>query len=242
MSCVGPKCEREAKYGKLGLCEGHYQQHKRGVPLSPLRRYGREGCAFPGCARPHEAHGYCEAHERQRTAGRALRPLHANEVHSTGSEIRIDLYDRQGRVTAQTMIDAGDAARVRPFRWTRTAEGYVRTRVGTKRVSLHRFLLDAPENLQVDHINGDRLDNRRCNLRLVTFAQQMQNKKPWSATGHRNVYFEEHKGLYRVIVVRYGVKHPGGRHKRLEDAIEAAKALRARLFTHHVEDRCVVAP
>lgn len=40
---------------------------------------------------------------------------------------------------------------------------------------LHRLLLDAPKGLEVDHINGDGLDNRRCNLRIATKTQNRQN-------------------------------------------------------------------
>ena len=42
---------------------------------------------------------------------------------------------------------------------------------------MHRIILDAPSNLEVDHINHDTLDNRRCNIRLCTRSQNMQNQR-----------------------------------------------------------------
>jgi hypothetical protein len=42
-------------------------------------------------------------------------------------------------------------------------------------LSLHRFLLDPPDHLEVDHINGDGLDCRRSNLRLATRQQNASN-------------------------------------------------------------------
>ena len=40
---------------------------------------------------------------------------------------------------------------------------------------LHKLLLDYPEDRVVDHINRNRLDNRRCNLRIVTFSENSKN-------------------------------------------------------------------
>jgi hypothetical protein len=42
-------------------------------------------------------------------------------------------------------------------------------------IRMHRLILDVPIGMFVDHINGDPLDNRRCNLRLCTNAQNQQN-------------------------------------------------------------------
>lgn len=44
-----------------------------------------------------------------------------------------------------------------------------------KQITLHRFLLQAPKGLLVDHFNGDGLDNRRQNIRLCTRKQNNVN-------------------------------------------------------------------
>lgn len=43
---------------------------------------------------------------------------------------------------------------------------------------LHRFLLMAPKHLHVDHKNGDKLDNRKCNIRLCLRKENMRNMSP----------------------------------------------------------------
>jgi len=56
--------------------------------------------------------------------------------------------------------------------WILSASGYAQT---TQRVALHRWLMDFPDGLVVDHINWDRLDNRIENLRCVTQAENTRN-------------------------------------------------------------------
>ena len=47
---------------------------------------------------------------------------------------------------------------------------------GRKNILMHRLLLDAPKGVQVDHRNGDGLDNRRSNLRLASASQNQMNR------------------------------------------------------------------
>jgi HNH endonuclease len=53
-----------------------------------------------------------------------------------------------------------------------------------KRVYLHRWIMQPPQRLHVDHINGDGLDNRRENLRIVTSSENLRNRR-----GTKAVYF-----------------------------------------------------
>ena len=84
------------------------------------------------------------------------------------------------------LVDFDDAVRLGEFNWTamwepRMDQYYVfRTiKVGSKRTTLrlYRELLGNPPNLDVDHINGNTLDNRRQNLRAVTHQENLCNRR-----------------------------------------------------------------
>jgi hypothetical protein len=50
-----------------------------------------------------------------------------------------------------------------------------RTATGRKMTYMHREILKPPHNMQCDHIDGNGLDNRRCNLRICTQAENLRN-------------------------------------------------------------------
>lgn len=78
-----------------------------------------------------------------------------------------------------TLIDAGDAARTLAYTWRKSPLGYAIGRVEGRTVLLHRFLLgDAAAGLDIHHVNGDSLDNRRANLEALTRSEHAKRDKP----------------------------------------------------------------
>src|SRR5690349_9172361 len=71
-----------------------------------------------------------------------------------------------------------------------------------KTIMLHRFIMNAPEGMEVDHINGDGLDNRRVNLRLVTKTENLRSRKTFKSnkTGYKGVVYNPQNGRWKVTI------------------------------------------
>lgn len=91
------------------------------------------------------------------------------------------------------LVDADDLAELHRWRWILLG-GYVvrqqRTAAGSTLIYLHRFLMQARPHEVVDHINNDRIDNRRCNLRLCSQSENLANRPAPMPHGYRGVYPE----------------------------------------------------
>lgn len=122
------------------------------------------------------------------------------------------------------LVDDSDYNRVRAVKWLFVGSGYAGrfvTRNGNKKlVYLHRFLLNAQPGQRVDHINGDRLDNRRENLRVVTPSQNLQNRKgsPHTTSGRKGVCWHRERGKWHVRISVNGTRIHLGYHDDLETA------------------------
>lgn len=138
----------------------------------------------------------------------------------------------QGKIA---IIDDEDFDRVSRFKWyyrgrygdRANEQGYALRTVrepGKKQttISLQRFVMNKPEGFEVDHINGDRLDNRKSNLRLATKSENSHNsqKRKNNTSGFKGVHFKKETGKFGATI------HTEGKQKYLgyfETAIEAAK-------------------
>jgi hypothetical protein len=106
-----------------------------------------------------------------------------NDFTDLGTHIELILLDFKGRENGRTKISTFDIFRTREYRWSLGSHGYAKsTKLGS---TLHRFLMGTNAKLEVDHINRDKLDNRRKNLRFVTPQANCLNN------GNKSVYYHK---------------------------------------------------
>jgi hypothetical protein len=134
------------------------------------------------------------------------------------------------------LVDDEDAALVGDYIWhLHEAKGarYARSKVGGY---MHRLLaeLGPGDRREVDHRNGDGLDNRRQNMRVLTHAQNQQNRhqQRGRTSRYRGVTWYASRRQWMVRAKVRGVEHFGGYFHDEHAAGRAAVALRERLMPH----------
>lgn len=83
------------------------------------------------------------------------------------------------------IIDDEDYELVSRYKWHyRTCDGYAATSVGGRKnkkgILMHRLIAKTPNDMRTDHISRDRLDNRKCNIRICTNSQNLGNSIGYS--------------------------------------------------------------
>jgi hypothetical protein len=127
----------------------------------------------------------------------------------------ISLADKRGIA----LVSAEDYTRVQNYCWF-LHRGYAITRIGNSTLYLHRLIMSAPDDQMVDHINGDRLDNRRENFRLATNAQNQANvpKRPGTTSRYKGVSWHAFSGRWQARISIDGKqKHLGYFQDEAED-------------------------
>lgn len=117
------------------------------------------------------------------------------------------------------MVDNEDFDRVKDINWHFTKQGYASSyTVGL----MHRFIMNAPDNLDIDHIYHDKLDNRKSQLRLAKHCQNMSNSRHRKGTSkYKGVNWDITKNKWvSGIMLNYKRIHIG----YFTDEEEAAKA------------------
>lgn len=121
------------------------------------------------------------------------------------------------------IVDDDDYDRLAACKWQLSARGYAAAR---NQIQMHRKVMAAPRGTLVDHINGDKLDNRKANLRLATNQQNLWNRsKP-----NRYGYYGVHPPRTRKEGWRYIIKNGDRQEYRagFETARDACLAYNAR--------------
>lgn len=126
-----------------------------------------------------------------------------------------------------TLLDDVDFDSLSKFKWhaycDHSGKWYVRSnRRSGKRthvILMHRAILDAPKGMEVDHIDGNGLNNQRDNLRLATSSQNKFNRRldQRNKSGHKGVVRRGQK--WAVYIGLNNKQIYLGRFAKIEDAI-----------------------
>ena len=85
---------------------------------------------------------------------------------------------------------------------------------------MHRIVNKTPEEMSTDHVNKNKLDNRKCNLRTCTDSENMRNSKMHitNTSGYKGVYWDNsHKRWVARIGIRSKIIRLG-RYKTKQEA------------------------
>src|SRR5690606_24656343 len=97
-------------------------------------------------------------------------------------------------------VDNEDFDRVKNINWS-LSKGYA---YGAEKPRLmHRYILNPPEDMEVDHVNGDTLDNRRNNIRVCTSNDNKRNRRTKANRKHspyKGVYFRSGNNKWEAYI------------------------------------------
>lgn len=143
------------------------------------------------------------------------------------------------------IVDDEDARPFTSHRWHVSPNGYARrgakNKGTTKIVYAHRLVMSAPDEMEVDHINGNKLDNRKANLRLCTSLQNLMHRgaHKTNVTGMRGVHLDRARNLFKARIKKDGKEIFLGRFKTIEEAAKrydaAASALHGEFAWRNLE-------
>ncbi len=134
-----------------------------------------------------------------------------------------------------TLVSDKDLPVIRRYQWRANVQGYAVRNGGRKigePVLLHRFILRPPAELEIHHVNGDRLDNRRCNLQLISGPDHRRkhigpllaaNERRRKYPRHRDCewcehdYFvhQDHRGVSRFCSKSCASKATRAKHRKV---------------------------
>jgi hypothetical protein len=124
--------------------------------------------------------------------------------------IKFPIYGKGGKLVCHTLISSSDISRITNYTWNLMGRGYIKARINKKDIYLHRYILNQTDpSIIVDHINGDKLDNRQDNLRFATKSQNSFNRKKSAdkSSIYKGVSFNKNKNMWQSYTKMNGVKN-----------------------------------
>lgn len=141
----------------------------------------------------------------------------------------------------KVIVDDKDYKMLSQHNWWLHGEGYAYRQVCSGRskdsrgsvrsIMMHRVIMKTPDSMDTDHINRNKLDNRRSNLRIVTRTQNNYNTglRCNNTSGYRGVSFTKRLNRWRAYIGgskgRIELGHFASKQQAVEARLQAEKAI-----------------
>jgi len=200
------------KHNQTSFKKGH-------TPLNMVAEF----CTLNNCNNKHEAKGFCVKHYKRFVKyGDANTPStrDARPAIIKGGDVYIPLGI--GAKEGYTLVSEQDRW-IEKYLWHRTNSGYAAARITNRIIMMHRFIMSEPPEGEVDHINRNRLDNRRDNLRIVSRAQNANNTglRNTNTSGYKGVSWSKAARKWEAYITHERKKYYLGVFDSIEDARDA---------------------
>lgn len=107
------------------------------------------------------------------------------------------------------------------YSWGLDSDGYPKAKIGGKHIRLHQAVLGAaPQGMVIDHVNQDKLDNRRSNLRFVSYRANALN----SDKAGDGAWYNKSKNRWQAQHKINGRRYHIGTFLTREEAVSAYRA------------------
>ena len=183
-------------------------------------------CSVEGCNNKIHRRGYCNKHYLQiRRHGKIFERTRrdSNEIIEYDDYAEIVLYNKDCEEVARTIIDLDDIDKVKDFKWYLNDNGYVLC--NNPKTRLHRLIMNPSDGMVVDHINRNRVDNRKSNLRICTNQQNSVNVNVSrnNTSGTTGVNYDKRSSKWQAYININGERKHLGYYDSKEDAIAARR-------------------
>lgn len=160
-----------------------------------------------------------------------------DKINSSGINKRVNKYDLSNSYGIgytynghEFYFDIEDYEIIKNYSWHLTNHGYLETvqRINGQKhnIMMHRLIMNVTERRDfVDHINHNKLDNRKCNLRIVSNSQNQMNKNIVgnNTSGFRGVSFHQKTKKWFAYICKDNKHIHLGYFDKIEDAIKKRK-------------------
>ena len=123
-----------------------------------------------------------------------------------------------------TLVDDEDYEYLSQWKWQLSTSGMAsRHKYPSGVYWMHRVIMNCPDGKEVDHINGNPLDNRKENLRICSHAENMRNSsiQKNNTSGYKGVYWNNERKKWQAQISIKNKVVPLGRFDDIKDAARA---------------------